>query len=111
MKSLRHLLLTVLLLGLVTVSMGQIMSTNWQFTVNDGNMPGYFSTDNDDIRGIAAYDGKVYLGSFRANGVKILDIASGDSIGMVTESAVSLGDVNVDNDGVLFGSKMVGHEG
>ncbi len=111
MKSLRHLFLTVLLLGLFSFTIGQVMSTNWQFTVNDGNMPGYFSTDNDDIRGIATYDGKVYLGSFRSNGVKILDIANGDSIGIVNESAVSLGDVNVDNDGVLFGSKIVGHEG
>ncbi len=107
MKSLKHLMLTTLLLGLLTFSMGQVQSDNWQFTVNDGNMPAYFSTDSDDIRGLAMYDGKVYLGSFRSNGVKILDLATGDSIGTVNESAVALGDVNVDDDGVLFGSKIV----
>ena len=111
MKSLRQLISIVFIISLFTFAMGQVLNTDWQFSVNEGNMPSYISTDADDVRGIAAYDGKIYLGSFRSKGVKILDIASGDSIGMVNESALSLGDVNVDDDGVLFGSKMVGHAG
>ncbi|MBN2280082.1 MAG: DUF4623 domain-containing protein [Candidatus Marinimicrobia bacterium] len=109
MKLLRHLLLAVLILG--SLALGQVLNTTWQFTVNEGNMPSYITTDNDDVRGIAAFGNKVYLGSFRSKGIKILDKATGDSIGTVTESAISLGDVNTDNDGIIFGSKMVGHTG
>lgn len=107
----KRMLVFLVMLGMLTLSFGQLMTTNWQYTVNDGNIPQWFTTDNDDVRGIAAYDGNLYLGSFRSNGIKVIDAATGDSIDIVNESKIRTADVEVDDDGVIFGSSVVGHEG
>ncbi len=107
----RRMLMILLILGIATTGFAQVLSTQWAYTVNNGNVPAWFKITDDDVRGIAAYDGKVFLGSFRSRGIKVIDIASGDSIDTVTESAITIGDVEVDEDGIIFGSSIVGHDG
>jgi hypothetical protein len=103
-------MLGMLLVLLVPLAFGQVMTPKWEITKRDANLPEWFTTDHD-VRGIAAADGKLYLGSFRARGIKVLDIATGALIDTVGESNVALGDVEVDEDGYLYGSSIVGHDG
>ncbi|MBN2600906.1 MAG: hypothetical protein JXR87_02815, partial [Candidatus Marinimicrobia bacterium] len=107
----RRMLLILLILSLAITGFAQVLSTQWAYTVNDGNIPAWFKITDDDVRGIAAFDGKVFLGSFRSRGIKVIDVTTADSIDTVNESAITIGDVEVDADGIIFGSSIVGHDG
>jgi hypothetical protein len=102
----KRMLIFLVMLGMLTMAFGQVMTTNWQYSVNDGNIPEWFTTDNDDHRGFAYHDGQVYLASWRSRGIIIVDAASGDSIGLVNNSKTGIADVEVSQDGVIFGTNL-----
>ncbi|KUK54917.1 MAG: Uncharacterized protein XD77_0792, partial [Marinimicrobia bacterium 46_47] len=103
-------ILGMLVVLMASFAFGQVLTPNWEIAKREANLPEWFTTDHD-VRGIAAHGNHLYLGSFRARGIKVLDIATGTLIDTVAESNVALGDVEVDADGVIFGSSIVGHEG
>jgi len=103
-------ILGMLVMLMASLAFGQVLTPKWEIAKREANLPEWFTTDHD-VRGIAAYGSNLYLGSFRARGIKVLDIATGTLIDTVNQSGVALGDVEVDADGVIFGSSMVGHEG
>jgi len=102
----KKLLPFLFLVCLTSLLLGQVMTTNWQYSVNDGNLPSWFTVDSDDHRGFAYHDGSVYLGSWRSNGIAIIDVASGDSIGVVNESDLGIADVEISEDGVIFATNL-----
>ncbi len=102
----KRLLIVFVMLTCFTIGLGQVMTTNWQYSVNDGNIPSWFTTDNDDHRGFAYHDGYVYLASWRSRGIIIVDVASGDSVRTVNDSQTGIADVEVSEDGVIFGTNL-----
>lgn len=98
----------------LNTGMGQV-STLWEKSQTNGNLPSWFSSTANSERGFAyGYVGgfhRLYVVKNNVPAVVILDAATGDSVGTLDVTGISggtfkLNDIEVSSDGVIFGCNL-----
>ncbi|MBN2364928.1 MAG: DUF4623 domain-containing protein [Calditrichaeota bacterium] len=84
--------------------------TVWELSAAQGNLPGWF--DTGDSRRALAYgmvgrNERIYVANHGTSGVVILDAATGDSVGVLNQSGTRVEDVEVSDDGIIFGCNLI----
>ncbi|NUN08790.1 MAG: choice-of-anchor D domain-containing protein [Ignavibacteriaceae bacterium] len=116
-SSLRNMRMFIfLLIALFSGSLNAQVTTLWQKSQLNGNLPSFIGTANNE-RGIAygnvGGNHRLYVATVTGGAkVVILDAATGDSLGTLTGVGISGGtftltDVEVSTDGVVFGCNLV----
>jgi hypothetical protein len=110
MKKTMFILLTLVLFCIIPALGEGVLEqeTIFQRSYNDGNIPDWFG--DNDFRGLAHYDGIIYICDQESNGIVKIDAQTGNFLGLVggntNSSRIPLWDVETDDDGKIFAVKM-----